>query len=108
MASRLLSDYAGLMTWEKVGTKYGVSGGMAFRVAVHGYEPRKPETRRKLGLPIYMPAPVCPKCGGVHVTKRCTAKPPDAPKRPRRQWKRIALTIAGLWAGGYVSIIRKG
>jgi hypothetical protein len=32
--------------------------GLAFRIAVNGYDPRRPETRQRLGLP-----PVCIECG---------------------------------------------
>lgn len=38
-----------------------------------GQEPREPNLRDALGLPCYAPAPICSKCGTVHVTKKCTA-----------------------------------
>lgn len=30
---------------------------------------------KRLGLREYLPAPACPRCGKVHVSKRCTAQP---------------------------------
>lgn len=38
-----------------------------------GKFPRSPAKRFALKLPALAPAPVCPKCGIVHVTKRCPA-----------------------------------
>lgn len=74
----LLADYARLQDWQKVGGKKGVSGGMAYRVAVHGYEPRANRIRASLGLPALEPAPVCPVHGVVHAG-HCP-KPRRAPK----------------------------
>jgi len=62
--------------WRKVGDEYGITGAMAFRIANSDYEPKDPHILSTLGLPAYAPAPVCPKCGKVHVTKRCTVKKP--------------------------------
>ena len=66
--------------WRIVGQEFGISGGMAYRIAIHGYEPKMPHIRFALGLPALAPAPVCIKCGQVHTTKRCT----NQPKRYRR------------------------
>lgn len=51
-----------------------------------GKEPINPAIRDALGLPCLAPAPVCPKCGVVHVTKKCTAGRKPATKR--HNWKR--------------------
>jgi hypothetical protein len=48
---------------------------MAFRIALQGYEPKDLKIRSRLGLTSMAPAPVCAKCGKVHVSKRCTARP---------------------------------
>lgn len=48
----LLAEYDRLHTWDKVGAARGVSGAMAYRVAKEGYQPRDPEIRLKLGLPL--------------------------------------------------------
>ena len=32
---------------------------------------------RRLGLQLYLPAPACPRCGKVHVTRRCTERQQD-------------------------------
>lgn len=58
------------------------------RFATTCYEPKRPEWRRILGLPSFAPAPVCPKCGVVHVTKRCTAGSGS------RRRKRITVTLS--------------
>jgi len=38
--------------WRAVGTVFGISGGMAYRVAVQGYEPRDGEIRKRLGMSV--------------------------------------------------------
>src|SRR5512139_1383945 len=58
-------------SWRAIGRQYGISGGLAYRIA-HGYEPKDLYIRYRLGLPAYALAPVCPRCGEVHVTRRCT------------------------------------
>jgi len=41
--------------------------------------PEDPVIRYALGLPAMRPAPVCPRCGRVHVRRSC----PDAPRHYR-------------------------
>ncbi len=41
-----------LGSWRKVGAEIGVTGAMAYRVAKEGYQPKSPEIRAKLGLPL--------------------------------------------------------
>ncbi len=65
--------YKRLKNWRKVASFYGINVGMAWRIA-HGYEPKEAHIRYILDLPALMPAPACPKCGNVHVTKRCTLR----------------------------------
>ncbi len=67
--------YSREKNWRKVASFYGINVGMAWRIA-HGYEPKEAHIRHILDLPALVPAPVCPKCGQVHVTKRCTAARP--------------------------------
>jgi len=50
--SRLLKLHRQLGSWRKVGAEIGVTGAMAYRVATHGYQPRDPEIRARLGLPL--------------------------------------------------------
>ena len=38
------------LTWRQIGVVFGVSGGMAWRIVVESYEPKKMEIRRRLGL----------------------------------------------------------
>lgn len=94
---RLLADYDVLDTWEAVGAKYGVSGGVVYRVATSDYEPRNNTIRAALGLPKLAPAPVC-SCGEVHTRKTCPNRPPR-PRKPGltvRQKKAVKL-LGGLW-----------
>lgn len=53
LAKELNDLYEELGTWSAVGTHYGVSRAVVWRIAKKGYEPtrKSPETRRKLGLP---------------------------------------------------------
>ena len=60
-------------SWRQIGASYGITGGMAFRIATQGYEPKSPIIRARLGLPAMVPVSACPKCGGVHVKLRCDA-----------------------------------
>lgn len=66
--------YGELRNWRRVGAELGISGGMAYRIAVDGYEPREAQIRVRLGLAAMAEAPVCERCGVVHVSKRCTGK----------------------------------
>ena len=52
LANKMMSLYESLGTWQRVGDHYGVSRTVAWRIAIEGYEPKKPEIRRKLGLPV--------------------------------------------------------
>lgn len=88
--------------WRTVAKDFpGVPAATLCAIYKHNRDPHKAETRAALGLPELGLGRICP----VH-HRVCDVqhKPPspDAPKRPRRQWKRIALTIAGLWAGGWL------
>lgn len=56
--------------------EYGVSKAMIFRIARRGYEPKRPDIRRNLGLPAMVPAPVCDECGALHLQKNCPNKRP--------------------------------
>jgi len=48
---KLSEDYEILGTWDAVARKWGVSKGMAWRLANEsGYEPKNPTIRKKLGL----------------------------------------------------------
>jgi hypothetical protein len=69
--------------WKLTGDALGVSGGMAFRIAKQGYEPKDNHIRAVLGLPEMLPAPACSKCGRVHVSPRCTED-----RQPRQVWVR--------------------
>lgn len=77
--------------WRAVGKRFGVTKGMAYRIAVEGYEPHTPRIRANLGLPVFGQALVCPTCGKIHVTKYCTRGRKSA--KPRRDWKGLSLML---------------
>lgn len=70
---KLAKSYLERRTWRSVAAEFGISPAMAWRIVMQGYEPHEAHIRFLLKLPALLPAPVCLKCGAVHVTKRCTA-----------------------------------
>jgi hypothetical protein len=93
----LLHDTSGL-SWGKIAKMsrfLGVPPGTLYRIATTNYEPKRPEIRKILGLPIFALAPVCPVCGVVHVAKRCTEK--TKPARKRRSHHEILLERWAKW-----------
>jgi len=98
--------YRRLGNWRAVGREFGISGGMAFRMAVQKYEPKEAAIRVRLGLPAMAPAPVCMSCGLVHVSKRCTAKVQGGLYRdlwdvPVRMLKKMLEERRSDWDGDY-------
>jgi hypothetical protein len=78
LRKRLKKDYERLSKeggWREVGRRHGITGAMAHRIANSDYEPKEVHARFLLGLPALVPAPVCEKCGDVHLTKRCARRP---------------------------------
>jgi hypothetical protein len=72
ISRELRKSYHRLGRWRAVGAAYGITAGMAWRIARQGYEPKDPLIRIKLELPARAMAPVCRRCGAVHVSKRCS------------------------------------
>jgi len=83
VSRKLREDYSDLESWSWVARVNGITKGMAWRIARKGYEPKNWNIRERLGLPLLAPAPVCLKCGQVHVTKKCMANNGNG-HRPRR------------------------
>src|SRR4030067_1429902 len=83
VSEKLREDYSELKSWNWVARMNGISKGMAWRIARKGYEPKKNLIRIRLNLPVLVPAPVCLKCGQVHVAKKCMANNGNG-RRPRR------------------------
>jgi len=54
----LKKSHSKTRSWNKTGAAFHISGGMAYRIAVQGYDPANPVTRIGLGLGFR----VCPKC----------------------------------------------
>jgi hypothetical protein len=73
----LKKAYQRLGSWSRVASEFQINKGMAYRIVVQEYEPKDVKIRSRLGLSelVYGRAPVCPKCGVVHVSRRCTARP---------------------------------
>ena len=64
-------------SWGAVGKRLKLPGGSLSAIANGTFEPtgeRNPKLIHELGWPTLKPAPACPKCGEVHVTKRCTKR----------------------------------
>ena len=65
LALELRENHAVLNSWPKASVACGVltedgrpDPGLAHRIAIHGYDPKREETRIRLGLP-----PICVTCG---------------------------------------------
>ena len=82
--NELRGIYAEYKSWRRVAIEYGskIPAGTLCAIA-KGREPKKAIHRAALGLPALAPAPVCLKCGAVHVTKRCTSSGDKPPRRAR-------------------------
>lgn len=81
-------------TWQGVSDELGINRGLIWAVA-KGKKRAPNSLRKKLGFECYAPAPVCAKCGQVHVAKRCTQASGKIAK-PRTNWKRAALLFASV------------
>jgi hypothetical protein len=94
-ATALLAEHEQMPkpSWAKLGKYYGgIPGGTLSRIAQSGGEFFPAKWADLLGVKVVamIPAPACPKCGEVHVTKRCnkTAKVQKSEKAPEMAWWR--------------------
>ena len=71
---KIKKAYKEAQNWRVVAEQFGITVAMAWRIANQDYEPKDPKIRVKLGLSALAPAPVCERCGEVHVSKRCTSR----------------------------------
>lgn len=95
---RLAEKYRAGMTWKAIGDEIQVSAATVRRAVVLGIYPSDNKLRTALGLPVTAPAPVCPRCGVVHLRKTC---PPAQPIKRRRRPSRRAQArthMAARWA----------
>jgi hypothetical protein len=70
----VLAKRASGIPWREIAASLGVKPGTLCRWAKTGWEPADNAIRLRLGLPLKtVEAPPCPKCGGLHLAKRCTA-----------------------------------
>lgn len=96
---RLVQEYAAQIKrgdkggWRAVGARYGLSAGTMHAVATRGYEPKRSDIRRALGLPILAPGRVCRVHGVVH-DRMCRAQRAIAP-RPRFNRRAVAVALLG-------------
>ena len=72
IAHELKNAYRRLGGWRLVGRAYGISAGMAYRIAKQRYEPKDPHIRVRLGLPARVEVSACPHCGDVHIKRGCS------------------------------------
>lgn len=50
LAARLTTHHGASRSWRKTGATFGMSGGLALRIARQGYTPRNADVRKRLGL----------------------------------------------------------
>jgi hypothetical protein len=50
LTARLNAAHASAKSWRKVAAQFGITSGMAFRIARRGYVPKDRAIRRRLGL----------------------------------------------------------
>ena len=82
--------YKRLGKWRLVAAEFGLSCGMAFRIARRKYEPKDAKIRVRLGLPAFVMTPVCARCGEVHLARRCGADTRVRPYSPKR-WRDMTV-----------------
>ena len=82
--------YKRLRNWRKVAAEFGLSSGMAFRIARRKYEPKDAKIRQRLGLPAFVMTPVCVKCGEVHLERRC-GKLPERSRSAPKKWRDMTV-----------------
>lgn len=77
VSSKIIESYDEVKNWRKVGARFGITGGMAFRIAKEKHNPTDPHIRAQLGLPAFVPTEACAKCGDVHTLGEvCTRETP--------------------------------
>src|SRR3990167_9978334 len=77
-----------LSTYTILEEEYGVNRYYLWHIInTDNYDPPD-RIKEKLGIQIFKPAPICLKCGNVHVTKKCMANNGNG-HRPRRVAIRI-------------------
>jgi len=95
-----LTKNGGLTSYRKIAKKYGVSCAVIHRIVAYGMEPKDPDIREALGMARHQFVEVapCQKCGGVHMTKRCTDKsqPTKYPAHPVMRLSKLRQRIAEL------------
>lgn len=77
---------------------------------IKGIEPLKPQVRLAFGLQPMAPAPICLRCGEVHVTKKCTSTTSTQPRQrrplPREHQEQMALfQMAAIYEHDYPELM---
>lgn len=71
LAVQIRKSHRQTESWPETGRQFGITGGMAFRIARSNYEPVDETIREKLGLDIK----TCNKCGHRHFNRTKQVKP---------------------------------
>jgi hypothetical protein len=71
LRKKLLGDHKRLGNWRAVAVEWQIPPGTLCRIAETDYEPKDPHKRVLLRLPALESAPVCIRCGVVHLRKTC-------------------------------------
>lgn len=74
LSRRVAKAYSEKKNWRATAAVFDINPGLAYRIAVQGYEPKNPALRTKLGLSALALAPTCTRCGEVHVARRCVSQ----------------------------------
>jgi hypothetical protein len=85
-------------SWKAVAGRLGFNVGYIYNVA-NGNKRASNRLLHALGLPMRTVAiAVCPDCGELPLAKRhhCPARVPGKPRAKRRNWRGLALVLAGV------------
>ena len=70
VVEELNQDYSRLRSWQAVGDLHGVTKILAWRIALHGHEPKRNDIRRRLGLAMLVEEPQLRDGSGRYVSRR--------------------------------------
>lgn len=86
LKKRLISQIKDGLTYGSISRYLGVNRSIIWRIVNTDYEPKKPHIRYKLNLHALIPVAPCPKCGEVHVSKKCIHDP-----KPKHKYHYVTI-----------------